>query len=314
MFLLLGLLAPLPSFAARDSRPFWTEKSAFIEGEDLFVVGVTTNAKTPEEGRQLAFQHGIVELMNYAQVTSLEAHGLVIETQMTYEEANLDGTVTVFRLLLVPVNKLRAIQGRLQAQSKAQEQTLEQTRRELVATQQSLTQKQRELETRAREIEETMKSISLLQVTVGEKALKIEQQQRQVEDLLKQVSAKIRGAMIEGDTAKAQTQSRAPSTKRGVLEKKLKQAEAALDEEERELRKIAARAKDRIEKQSQSVQVKCKYLHAGMTRDEVQAIMGTPDYGFHEMKYGTREPVEIRFNDAGGISRIWGCDAHPFRP
>lgn len=59
--------------------------------------------------------------MNFAQITSLESQGLVIETQMTFEEPNADDTVTVYRLLRVPAAKLVAIQGRLQAQSRAQE-------------------------------------------------------------------------------------------------------------------------------------------------------------------------------------------------
>ena len=69
--------------------------------------------------------------MNYAQITSLEAQGLVIETQMTYEELNPEGTVTVYRLLRVPAAKLVAIQGRLNEQARAQEQSLEKTRQEL---------------------------------------------------------------------------------------------------------------------------------------------------------------------------------------
>ena len=28
--------------AAREQRPFWTEKSAFVEGDDLIFVGVAT--------------------------------------------------------------------------------------------------------------------------------------------------------------------------------------------------------------------------------------------------------------------------------
>ena len=136
------MIAAPSVYAAKDGRPFWTEKSAFIEGEDLYVVGVASKAKNAEEGRRQAFEQGKIELMNYAQVTSLEAQGLVIETQMTFEEANPDNTINVFRLLRVPAAKLVAIQGRLQAQSKLQEQTLEQSRKELLGIQQSLAQKQ----------------------------------------------------------------------------------------------------------------------------------------------------------------------------
>ena len=117
--LLLLIFAIVPEVTlATQTRPFWTEKSAFIEGDGLFVTGVASKVRTVEDGRQLAFEHGKVELMNYAQLTSLEAQGLVIETQMTYEEINVDGSVTVFRLLRVPVEKLQRIQGALRSQSK----------------------------------------------------------------------------------------------------------------------------------------------------------------------------------------------------
>ena len=65
--------------AAQNKRPFWTEKFSFVEGEDLFVVGVASNMKSVEEGRLKAFENGTIELMNYAQITDLEAQGLLIE-------------------------------------------------------------------------------------------------------------------------------------------------------------------------------------------------------------------------------------------
>ena len=98
--------------AGHENQPFWTEKSAFVEGDDLFVVGVATKARSVEEGRKQAFEQGKIELMNYAQITSLEAQGLVIETQMTYEEPNPDGTVTVYRLLRVPAVDEHVIRDR----------------------------------------------------------------------------------------------------------------------------------------------------------------------------------------------------------
>ena len=72
--------------AETNKRPFWTKQSSFVEGEDLFVVGMAPHAPTVEEGRKRAFENAKVELMNFAQVTDLEAKGLVIETQMTFEE------------------------------------------------------------------------------------------------------------------------------------------------------------------------------------------------------------------------------------
>lgn len=105
------------AFATSQSRPFWTEKSAFIEGEDLFVVGIASKARTPEEGRRRAFEHGKIELMDFAQLTDIEGRGMFIETQMTYEEVNSDGTFTIFRLLRVPLERLMALQERPKSKS-----------------------------------------------------------------------------------------------------------------------------------------------------------------------------------------------------
>ena len=70
-------------------------------------------------------------------MTTLEANGLRIETQMTFEEPNADGSVTVYRLLRAPLDKLLAMQGRVQNQSKAQEHGLEKARQELLIVQHS---------------------------------------------------------------------------------------------------------------------------------------------------------------------------------
>lgn len=125
IFFVLSMIVATSGFAAKDGRPFWTEKSSFIEGDELFVVGVASNSKTIEEARKQAFENGKLELMNFAQVTSLEARGLVIETQMTFEEPQANGTVTVYRLLRVPIEKLRAIQDNLRTQTVVQEHALE---------------------------------------------------------------------------------------------------------------------------------------------------------------------------------------------
>ena len=50
-FVLIGILSVTSfAWAAKDARPFWTEKSSFIEGEELFVVGVASKARAVEEG------------------------------------------------------------------------------------------------------------------------------------------------------------------------------------------------------------------------------------------------------------------------
>lgn len=283
--IVLSALVAAPVFAARADRPFWTEKSSFVEGDDLFVVGVASHAKTVEQGRQQAFERGKVELMNYAQVTDLEAQGLVIETQMTYEEPNADGTVTVFRLHRVPVPKLVAIQGRLNATARAQEQTLERSRHELLTIQQSVVNKQQELEARSQAVQRVLEQITGLQTTLAEKAQRIEQQQQQVEQLLQQLSAKLQvsapGAKGTGTTSLFET---------------LKQTEIQLDEKEREIEGIYNRAIERIKRQSQKA---CKYVRTGMTEGEVRALLGAPDgtsslswaYGTAKVLFGVDQLV-----------------------
>ena len=213
-FVLTGiLLSSSLAWATKDARPFWTEKSSFIEGEELFVVGVASKARTVEEGRRQAFEQGKVELMNFAQITSLEAQGLVIETQMTFEEPNADGTVTVYRLLRVPASKLVGIQGRLKAQSQAQEHTLDQARNELAVIQQAL----------------------------GEKATKLDQQQRQVEQMLQQINAKIQSSSVPTNR----------SERSGSLVDRLKETDAKLDASEQELSRLARQVQERVNSSSQ---------------------------------------------------------------
>lgn len=133
--------------ASYNERPWWTERSAFVEGDTLYAVGVASRAKTVEAGRQQAFERGAIELTNYAQITSLEAQGLVIETQMTFEESNSDGTVNIYRLLRVPIAKLLSVQSQLQNKSRTKEQELDQGRRELEVKRAALRQKEQEAET-----------------------------------------------------------------------------------------------------------------------------------------------------------------------
>ena len=287
------------TWAAKDARPFWTEKSSFIEGEELFVVGVASKARTVEEGRRQAFEQGKVELMNFAQITSLEAQGLVIETQMTFEEPNPDGTVTVYRLLRVPAAKLVSIQERLQAQGRAHEQTLDQSRGELVAIQQSLAQKQHELESRSKGMQDTLAMVSQLQVTLGEKAAKLDQQQRQVEQMLQQINANL--------------QSNSMSTNRSApgksLTDQLKETGAKLDASEQELSRLSRQVQERVQSRSQKA---CRYVTPGMNPAEVKRLLGDPDgekkgYSFEKgntWAYGT---TIVQFNWQGVVLSTSSC-------
>lgn len=296
-FVLTGfLLSTSLASAAKDARPFWTEKSSFIEGDELFVVGVASKARTVEEGRRQAFEQGKVELMNFAQITSLEAQGLVIETQMTFEEPNTDGTVTVYRLLRVPASKLVSIQGRLQAQSRAHEQTLEQSRKEMAAIQQALAQKQRELETRSKSIQDTLATVSQLQVTLGEKTTKLDQQQRQVEQMLQQINAKLQVSSTPTNR----------SERGGSLVDRLKETDAKLDASEQELSRLARQIQEQVQSRSQKA---CRYIAPGMNPSEVRNLLGSPDGEIYQMSdnndtwaYGN---AKVHFSDAAVVLNIW---------
>lgn len=276
IFVLCMTAAPFV-YAAKDGRPFWTEKSAFIEGEDLYVVGVASKAKTAEEGRRQAFEQGKTELMNYAQVTSLEAQGLVIETQMTFEEANPDNTINVFRLLRVPASKLVAIQGHIQDQTRAQEQVLDQSRRDL-----------------------------------EKKAQTLEQQQRQVQQLLQQILAKFPEQKRESIGL---SNKQLPPTE--SLEESMRSIERHLESEEHKVIEIAKRARDRIRTEWETAQARCKYLVEGMRKNEVVGIMGKNlgsggeglgNYFENVWSYGASKKVVLEFGEDNQLHRVSNCD------
>ena len=270
-FVLTGIfLATSLAWAAKDARPFWTEKSSFIEGEELFVVGVASKARTVEDGRRQAFEQGKIELMNFAQITSLEAQGLVIETQMTFEEPNADGTVTVYRLLRVPASKLVGIQGRLKAQSQAQEQTLDQARKELAVIQQAL----------------------------GEKAAKLDQQQRQVEQMLLQINVKIQSIRTSTNRSGGS----------GSLVDRLQEADATLNASEQELSRLARQIQERVMSSSQKAcryitrgmaPAELKRL-LGEPDGEQYKMRDNGDI----WAYGN---TSVHFNESGVVSSTSGC-------
>lgn len=83
-----------------EERPFWTQKSCYREGDLVFAVGLSMGRQTLEQARKESFQAALWELSNYAQIrdTSL----FLVETQMTYEEQNPDGSYSVWRLVKIP--------------------------------------------------------------------------------------------------------------------------------------------------------------------------------------------------------------------
>src|SRR4029077_15129956 len=158
---------------------------------DLLVVGIALHAETVEESRKRAFENAKVELMNFAQVTDVEAKGLVIEPKATFEETNPIGMVTVYHLLRVPAKKLVEIQGHVQEQTRLQGQAFEKSQRDLLQVQQAVVSRYQRLEEQNRQIQGTLDSVSRLQESLREKALRIEQAHTEVEQLLQQLSAKV---------------------------------------------------------------------------------------------------------------------------
>lgn len=103
----VGLLLsvfPTNTFADGNSRPFWTQKSSYVEGKILYAVGIASHVKTVEAGRQQAWLNGKKEISNFAQIMDLS--GVDIGTQMTFQARNSDGTFKVYRLLKVSIPNL----------------------------------------------------------------------------------------------------------------------------------------------------------------------------------------------------------------
>jgi hypothetical protein len=123
---ILTILTASMSFAtdrgvAESTRPFWTEQSSFTIGDALYAIGIATNAASVEEGRQAAFANGLGEIRNYyGPVSNLD--NVLIETQMTYEEPQADGRVSVWRLLQVSLDSLRMVKATKTHQALASQQ------------------------------------------------------------------------------------------------------------------------------------------------------------------------------------------------
>ncbi len=282
MILTFQSFSIVPCWAETNKRPFWTEQSSFMEGEDLFVVGIALHAETVEEGRKRAFENAKVELMNFAQVTDVEAKGLVIETQTTFEETNPIGMITVYQLLRVPAKKLVEIQGHLQEQTRLQGQAFDKSQRDLQLVQQAVVSRYQRLEEQNRQIQETLDSMSRLQESLGEKVLRFEQAHTEVEQLLQQLSAKVKDTQPTSTSFASPAMNNNPTKKKSIAEpllRRFKDTEKKLDAQAAQLKDLSKRAKVRLAEEDElarALEKKCKYLVRGMTREEVGQIMSEP--------------------------------------
>lgn len=282
MILTFQSFSIVPCWAETNERPFWTKQSSFMEGEDLFVVGIARNADTVEEGRKRAFEKAKVELMNVAQVTDVEAKGLVIETQTTFEETNPIGKVTVYHLLRVPAKKLVEIQGHLQEQTRLQGQAFDKSQRDLQLVQQAVGSRYQRLEEQNRQVQETLDSMSRLQESLREKALRFEQAHTEVEQLLQLLSAKVKDTQPTSPSFASPAMNNNSTKKKSIAEpllKRFKDTENKLDAQAAQLKDLSKRAKVRLaeeDERARALEKKCKYLVRGMTREEVGQIMSEP--------------------------------------
>jgi len=89
-----------------------------VEGATLYSVGVSSHNGSQEAGRQAAYESGKREISNFAQITDLS--GLTIETQMTFEEQNPDGTFNTYRLLKVEIADLTKWKENQMARARAE--------------------------------------------------------------------------------------------------------------------------------------------------------------------------------------------------
>jgi DNA repair exonuclease SbcCD ATPase subunit len=307
-----------------------------MEGEDLFVVGIAPHAATVEEGRKRAFENAKVELMNFAQVTDVEAKGLVIETQMTFEEEpNPLGMITVYQVLRVPVKKLIEIQGHVQEQTRLQEQAFDKSQRDLQLVQQAVVSRYQRLEEQNRQIQETLDSVSRLQEGLREKALRIEQAHTEVEQLLQQLSAKIKDTQATAISVASPAMNNHSTKDKSIgiaepLFRRMKDTEHKLDAQAAQLKELSKRAKDRLVKEDElarALEKKCKYLVRGMTREEVGQIMSEPAEQYLHIpsktttskyrymnKRGATGIISIGFAFNELVDSLDGCPGKSFHP
>lgn len=307
--ILLILCVPIFVSASENARPFWTEKSAYIEGHDLYAVGIASNMATSEEGRQKAFDQGKIELMNFAQVTDLEAEGLVIETQMTYEEQNKDGTINVFRLLRIDGKKLLDVQGRLQTESQAQQERLDKVRQELAALEQAILQKQQEFERQGNKMQTNLAALNNLETRINTKAQNIDQRYRDMERLIGTIQE--RAQQMEQQEEKIQlllqqVNAKAPTQDASIAS--LEKLEVELDAKAQKLGIIQQKILSRIQEDSQK---SCQYIRPGMTPRDVRELLGDPKgerYSSFDASdvwsYGT---TSVNFDSQAVVSTVTGC-------
>ena len=86
-------------------RPFWTEKASYIDGDKIYFVGISMDAKTLEGGRENTIGSARTELAAYINSTK-KAWGMPLRTQMIYQERSKKGW-NVYRLIYIEIKDLK---------------------------------------------------------------------------------------------------------------------------------------------------------------------------------------------------------------
>lgn len=248
--MLIGVILSCSSLsfsATDDNRPFWTEKSSFIEGNTLYAVGVASNVRTIEIGRVSAFAKGKSEIMNYAQIANLEGAGILIETQMTYEEKNRDGTYNIYRLIKTDLEKLLSTQKDLQNTSQKKMEEMNNIVEVNKAMTESFINKRREIEGLTKKGNEVLSELEKIKKSVTEK-----------------------GAELDALYSRLQKEVQS----RSIVISKIEEKKEILDRQDKSIEQLQKQIIERILDKEAKVK---KYIIKGMTENDVITLIGRPD-------------------------------------
>ena len=296
------------------ARPFWADSPAYIEGQYLYVVGKASHASSVEEGKQQAFIHGKIELMNVARISEVSAKALALEGRHVYVEQHGDGKVTVYQLLRIPATKVVEAQVALHQTTAPQKQAFENAHRDLAVLEKSLTQQQQSLEGQAMSIEQALASLKTIQSSLTGKARDVEQQQLEVNNLKSRLEKKLQsiGDQI-GTMDELRQQLHQITESQASTLQNLQQMEQELTVKEEDIQRLHQRILDRVEKVSSMA---CEYVTPGMTPSEVKKILGPPSGEKHlyaNERYDTWAygSAKVSFDAQAVVESVKGCKKGP---
>ena len=307
------ILLLLTSFQLSESlasRPFWADSPSYIEGDYLYVVGKASHAQSVEEGKQQAFIHGKIELMNAAKLSEVSAKGLALEARHVYIEQHGGGKVTVYQLLRIPATKVVEAQLDLQDKSAPQQQAFQNAHRDLVVLENSLTQQQQNLESQATSMENALASLKTIQTSLTAKAQEVDQQQLEVDNLKSRLEEKISSIDNRiGTMDELRQQLQKITEAQASALHNLQDIEQELNVKEEEIQRIHQSILARVEKASSMA---CEYVTRGMTPSEVKKILGPPSgekHSYANERYDTWAygSAKVSFDAQAVVESVTGC-------